>query len=59
MPTEMMKRENLGDTKGIRTHNHLVCKRTVNRLAKLALDLQLGWSSNNFLDTFNGRISLA
>ena len=26
----------LSDSNGIRTHNHLVCKRTFNRLAKLA-----------------------
>ena len=26
----------LSDSNGIRTHNHLVCKRTLNHLAKLA-----------------------
>ena len=27
---------NLSDSHGIRTHNHIVCKRTLNYLAKLA-----------------------
>ena len=28
----------LSDSNGIRTHNHLVCKQTLNHLAKLAID---------------------
>ena len=34
-----LERENyktLGDSNRIRTHNHLVCKQTLNHLAKLA-----------------------
>ena len=30
----------LSDYNGARTHNHLVCKQTLNRLAKLAMSLR-------------------
>ena len=30
----------LSDYNGARTHNHLVCKHTLNRLAKLAMSLR-------------------